>query len=180
MHARSGDGIHAQSALRGAPRRLPRSEHLRTHLPPPLQGKLIKTNKIFASSFHTGSLPFSFRLGSDDVIEAWNKGLVGMCEGERRRLIVPWDLAYGAEGGKGVPPYSELQYDFELQELSGVKTREVRGHGDWGRGGWRCCQSRLARRTDTRLSRRRCPSPRRRRRRSRSFEARALATRVVL
>jgi hypothetical protein len=60
------------------------------------------------------------------VVEAWNKGLVGMCEGERRRLIVPWDLGYGTKGGKGVPPYSELQYDFELQELSGVKTREAR------------------------------------------------------
>jgi len=86
-------------------------------------GTLIKTKKAFASSFHTGSLPFSFRLGSDDVIDAWNKGLVGMCEGERRRLMVPWDMGYGAKGMKGVPPYSELQFDFELIELSSVKVK---------------------------------------------------------
>ena len=41
-----------------------------------------------------------------------------MCEGERRRIKVPWDMAYGEKGTKGVPPYSDLQYDFELVELS--------------------------------------------------------------
>ena len=46
-----------------------------------------------------------------------------MCEGERRRLMVPWDMGYGAKGMKGVPPYSELQFDFELIELSSVKVK---------------------------------------------------------
>ena len=81
-------------------------------------GKLIATGKVFASSFHTGSTPFRFVLGSDDVVAGWNQGLDGMCEGERRRLMVPWDLGYGEKGGKGVPPYSDLQYDLELVELS--------------------------------------------------------------
>ena len=91
-------------------------------------GKLIKTNKAFASSFHTGSQPFRFRLGSDDVpVPAWNKGLGGMCEGERRRLLVPWELGYGVKGTKGVPPYSELQYDFELVELGGPTIQAPKG-----------------------------------------------------
>ena len=81
-------------------------------------GKLISTGKIFASSFHTGSQPLRFVLGSDEVLAAWNQGLGGMCEGERRRLRVPWDMAFGAEGSKGVPPYSDVQYDFELVEMS--------------------------------------------------------------
>lgn len=85
-------------------------------------GKVIKTGKMFSSSFHTGSQPFRFALGSDEApVAGWNKGLEGMCEGERRRLIVPWDLGYGADGGKGVPPYADLQYDFELVELSNPK-----------------------------------------------------------
>ena len=50
--------------------------------------------------------------------ELRNKGLEGMCEGERRRLIVPWNMAHGAKGTKGVPPYSDVQYDLELVELS--------------------------------------------------------------
>jgi len=86
-------------------------------------GKLVKTGKMFASSFHTGSQPFRFVLGSKDVIDAWNQGLLDMCEGERRRLMVPWTLGYGEEGTKGVPPYSDLQYDFELVELSSFKSK---------------------------------------------------------
>uniref|UniRef100_A0A7S0LHE3 peptidylprolyl isomerase n=1 Tax=Coccolithus braarudii TaxID=221442 RepID=A0A7S0LHE3_9EUKA len=86
-------------------------------------GKLIKSKKMFASSFHTGSQPFKFILGSTDGIDAWNQGLEGMCEGERRRLMVPWTLGYGAKGGKGVPPYSDLQYDIELVELSSFNSK---------------------------------------------------------
>ena len=82
-------------------------------------GKLLTgTKKAFASSFHTGSQPFRFVLGSDEVIAGWNQGMLDMCEGERRRLKVPWDMAYGEKGTKGVPPYSDVQYDFELVELS--------------------------------------------------------------
>ena len=36
-------------------------------------------------------------------------------------MMVPWNLAYGKEGSKGVPPYSDVQYDFELTELSNPK-----------------------------------------------------------
>jgi FKBP-type peptidyl-prolyl cis-trans isomerase len=85
-------------------------------------GKVIQTGKVFASSFHTGSQPFRFILGSDDApVPVWNRGLDGMCEGERRRLLVPWDLGYGSAGSKGVPPYADLQYDFELVELTSAK-----------------------------------------------------------
>ena len=54
-------------------------------------------------------MPLRFTLGGDEVINAWNTGLVGMCEGERRRLMVPWTMGFGAKGDKGVPPYSDLQ-----------------------------------------------------------------------
>lgn len=84
-------------------------------------GKALATKKVFASSFHTGSEPFRFKLGSDEVVEGWNRGLVGMCEGERRRLMVPWSMAYGEKGTKGLPPYSDVQYDFELVELRNPK-----------------------------------------------------------
>jgi FKBP-type peptidyl-prolyl cis-trans isomerase len=52
----------------------------------PYVGKLLTgTKTMFASSFHTGSTPFKFKLGSSDVIDAWNRGLLGMCEGARAR-----------------------------------------------------------------------------------------------
>jgi FKBP-type peptidyl-prolyl cis-trans isomerase len=90
-------------------------------------GKLVATGKIFASSFHTGSQPFRFTLGSDEVLSAWNQGLDGMCEGERRRLMVPWHMAFGEKGTNGVPPFSDLQYDFELVELSVPKIPKAKG-----------------------------------------------------
>ena len=94
-------------------------------------GKLLTgTKKAFASSFHTGSQPFRFVLGSDDVLAAWNQGLDGMCEGERRRLLVPWQMGYGEKGSKGVPPYSDLQYDFELVELSLSKVGKKKGKSE--------------------------------------------------
>ena len=49
-----------------------------------------------------------------------------MCTGERRRLIVPWHMGYGKAGGKGVPPYSDLQYDLELIELSNLKISQAK------------------------------------------------------
>ena len=44
--------------------------------------------------------------------------------------MVPYDLAYGEKGTKGVPPYSDLQYDFELVELSLPKVpKKAKGKG---------------------------------------------------
>ena len=91
-----------------------------------LKDGAIVNGKMFASSFHTGSQPHRFILGSDEVIAAWNQGLDGMCEGGRRRLLVPWELAYGEKGTKGVPPYHDVQFDFELVELSLPKIRSAK------------------------------------------------------
>jgi len=85
-------------------------------------GKLMATDKVFGSSFHTGSMPQRLVLGGKDVIEGWNKGLLGMCTGERRRLFVPWTMAFGAAGqGAKVPPHSNLRYDIELVEQAPPK-----------------------------------------------------------
>ena len=97
-------------------------------------GKLVSTGKIFGSSFHTGSQPFRFVLGSDEVLAAWNQGLADMCEGERRRLMVPWDMGYGEKGGKGVPPYSDLQYDFECTEVQTPKLGKKPKKDKWEKG----------------------------------------------
>lgn len=47
---------------------------------------------------------FSFRLGSGEVIPGWEQGVMGMCVGERRRMVVPPALAYGEKGAGGVIP----------------------------------------------------------------------------
>ncbi|KAL9180082.1 hypothetical protein ACHAXT_008052 [Thalassiosira profunda] len=54
----------------------------------------------------------------------WDVGLEGMCVGERRRLIIPPVLAYGATGvpRRGIPPNATLQYDVTLVSLNGLAT----------------------------------------------------------
>ena len=93
-------------------------------------GKLLKDGKkgkAFDSTFHTGSMPYKFHLqksGGNAKVEGWNKGLVGMCEGERRTLVVPYTMGYGEKGIPGkVPPYSNLKYMIELVEFSGASKK---------------------------------------------------------
>ncbi|XP_038180214.1 peptidyl-prolyl cis-trans isomerase FKBP2-like [Arvicola amphibius] len=47
--------------------------------------------------------PFVFSLGTGQVIKSWDQGLLGMGEGEKRKLVIPSELGYGY-GERGAPP----------------------------------------------------------------------------
>jgi len=73
----------------------------------------------FDSSLRPGRQPFDFTLGRGAVIKGWDQGLVGMRVGERRRLVIPPDLAYGASGQPPViPPNATLVFEVELMALN--------------------------------------------------------------
>jgi peptidylprolyl isomerase len=79
-------------------------------------GVLFKNGKEFDSSW--GKQPFTFPVGQSQVIPGWDQGLLGMRVGGRRKLIVPADLAYGAQGSPpGIGPNEPLIFDVDLKKI---------------------------------------------------------------
>jgi FKBP-type peptidyl-prolyl cis-trans isomerase len=62
--------------------------------------------------------PFEFRLGRNLVIEGWDQGLQLMRPGEKRVLIVPFELGYGSLGHRpAIPPRATLVFEVQLLEV---------------------------------------------------------------
>ena len=76
-------------------------------------GKL-EDNTVFDSSYDRGQF-FNFQIGVRKVILGWETGLLGMKEGGKRTIFIPYQLAYGESGaGNLIPPKSNLIFEIEV------------------------------------------------------------------
>lgn len=73
--------------------------------------------KEFDSSKKSGR-PFEFQIGAGQVIPGWERGVVGMKVGGKRKLTIPPQLGYGERGAGGViPPNATLVFEIDLLKV---------------------------------------------------------------
>ena len=89
-----------------------------------VSGKKITVNYVgtltdgtkFDSSYDRNE-PFTFNLGSGQVIQGWEQGFEGMKVGGKRKLTIPPDLGYGNRSTGSIPPNSTLIFEVELLKV---------------------------------------------------------------
>lgn len=77
--------------------------------------------------------PMAFPQGMGRLIPGFDQGFAGMKIGGKRRIFIPWQLAYGAKGRPGpddahpgIPPKADLIFDVELVEVTDLPTPPMR------------------------------------------------------
>ncbi|KAH6565843.1 hypothetical protein BASA50_000065 [Batrachochytrium salamandrivorans] len=74
--------------------------------------------KKFDSSLDRGQ-PFVTKIGVGQVIKGWDDGVPLMSLGEKAKLFITYDCAYGEAGHPaGIPPKSDLVFEVELLKIN--------------------------------------------------------------
>ncbi len=82
-------------------------------------GYLTDGTKFDSSYDHTPAEPITIPYGKHQVIPGWDTGFAGMHVGGKRRLFIPYQLAYGPSGKPPtIPAKAELVFDVELVSQS--------------------------------------------------------------
>jgi peptidylprolyl isomerase len=82
-------------------------------------GNSWSTGTQFDASWDRGAEPFSFPLGGGQVIPGWDQGVAGMKVGGRRVLVIPPDLAYGAQSpSPDIKPNETLIFVVDLKQTA--------------------------------------------------------------
>jgi peptidylprolyl isomerase len=80
-------------------------------------GVTFSTGDEFDASWDRGQ-PFPVQLGAGQVIEGWDRGLIGMRQGGRRMLTIPPELGYGSQGyPPAIPPNETLVFVVDAVQI---------------------------------------------------------------
>ena len=106
-------GLRYQIVQKGAGAQAKKGKQISVHY----KGQLAD-GTVFDSSYQRKQ-PIDFTVGIGQVIKGWDEGLQLLQVGDKARLVIPSQLAYGSQGAGGViPPNATLIFDVELM---GVK-----------------------------------------------------------
>lgn len=76
----------------------------------------LENGSKFDSSYDR-SQTFTTQIGVGQVIEGWDKGIPGMKVGGKRKLTIPYQMAYGENGYGPIPPKATLIFEVELVSI---------------------------------------------------------------
>lgn len=79
---------------------------------------------VFDSSIARG-MPFTFKIGSREVILGWDLGVATMKKGEKCRFLLVSEYAYGKERVGPIPPNSTVEYEVELIGWEGQRKETI-------------------------------------------------------
>lgn len=84
-------------------------------------GKL-DSGRVFDTS--SGKGPYAFQLGGGKVIAGWEKGILGMKVGGKRKLVIPPELGYGSRSMGPIPANSRLTFEVKLLRIDPNGTKQ--------------------------------------------------------
>ena len=82
-------------------------------------GVVKESGQKFWSTKDPGQEPFTYQAGVGGVIKGWDQGCLGMKIGAVRKLDIPADEGYGAQGfpAWGIPPNGGLNFEIEVLSI---------------------------------------------------------------
>jgi len=109
---KTDSGLYCEVTTEGTGRKPKQGELVSVHY----KGMLLN-GSVFDSSYNRNE-PIEFAVGVGQVIPGWDEGIMLLNQGSKARLIIPSDLAYGAQGAGGViPPHATLIFEVELVKI---------------------------------------------------------------
>lgn len=109
--SKSGSGLRVLSLKKGKGRKVTADKEVTVHFTlHTAAGKLIQST--------VGKDPFKFTMTKVSLIKGWQEGVLQMRQGDKSRLFIPANLAWGARGGGLIPPNSDVVFDIEILKVA--------------------------------------------------------------